>query len=252
MNYKPILRKLKKAAPYILSGLSVIGVAATAILSAKATAKALEQVEERDDTWKCYIPTALTAIATCACIISNGVLNRKQQASLISAYTLLAGSYKKYREKTKAIYGEEADRLIINGMAVEQAKTGFKIYNQGLVNVTSSGWDHEEDEVKHLFYDTLSERYFESTLSRVYQAELALNRNMSVSCGGFVTVNDFYKFLGLEPISGGDEIGWALCDCYTFVEFNHYSQKIEDDPGELEVYVIDYEWLPQTPAELDW
>lgn len=252
MNYKPILRKLKKATPYILSALSVIGVVATAVLSAKATAKALEQVEERDDIWKCYIPTALTAIATCACIIGNGVLNRKQQASLISAYTLLASSYKKYRNQAKEIYGPDADQKIINGMAVEKAKMDFQIYSPDLVSTATSGWGREEDEVKHLFYDSFSERYFESTLSRVYQAELAINRNMNVSCGGFVTCNDFYKFLGLEPIAGGDEIGWAICDCYTFIDFSHHVQKIEDEPGGLVVYVIDYMWIPQTPEELDW
>ena len=99
MNFQPFLRKLKKAAPYILSGLSIVGVAATAVMSAKATAKALEQAEERDDTWKCYIPTALVAIATCAVIIGNGVINRKRQASLMSAYALLASQYKRYKDK---------------------------------------------------------------------------------------------------------------------------------------------------------
>ena len=52
------------------------------------------------------------------------------------------------------------------------------------------------------------------------QAEYHLNRNFAIR-GGDGTVNEFYEFLGLAPIDGGDTIGWAVCDELRWVDFNH-------------------------------
>ena len=250
MNLKPVLHKLKKATPFILSGLSVIGVAATAILSAKATVKALEKTETEDDAWKCYIPTALVAIATAACIIGNGVFNRKQQASLIAAYTVLEQSYKRYRSKTKELYGEDANKKIMNAIAVDKTKDAGPILNPGLLGDTTLDWGVDDEETKHLFYDSFTHKYFESTISRVLQAEIAVNRNLAL--GGWVSFNDFYDFLGLEHINGGDEIGWCVCDSYYFMDFSHYPTQVEEtqDGVPLTALVIDYEWLPETEEGL--
>lgn len=244
MNKAILLRKAKKALPYILSGLSIAGVVATAIFSAKATAKALEHVEERDDTWKCYIPTALTAIATALCIIGNGILNKKQQASLVAAYTLLASNYKKYREKTKEICGEETDQKIICSIDVEEPKKEI-IFNPGVVLPASLDWGIDEEETQHLFYEAFGKRYFTSTADKVRLAEMMMCNNLYSN--GWVSINDFYRYLGLETVTGGDEIGWCVCDgC--FIEFDHYKSKLEDAPDGLEALVIDYIWIPEPEA----
>lgn len=49
-----------------------------------------------------------------------------------------------------------------------------------------------------LFYDGYSQRYFESKISQVLQAEYHLNRNFAI--GADVTLNDFYLFLGIDRI----------------------------------------------------
>lgn len=250
VNFKPFLRKLKKAAPYILSGLSVVGVVATAVLSAKNTVKALEQVEERDDAWKCYIPTALATIATVAVIIGNGILNHKQQASLISAYTVLASTYKKYRDKNKELHGVEADKQIMNEIAIEKTEP-IVISRPSIGSISTLDWGCDNEETPHVFYDTFSKRYFESTISRVLQAEMNLSNDFSL--GGWVSMNDFYELLGLEKIEGGDEVGWSVCDDLYFIEFNHYKGTIEDTLyGEkVEALVIDYIWPPDTQEGWD-
>lgn len=249
-NFKPFLKKLKKAAPYILSGLSVVGVVATAVLSAKNTVKALEQADKRDDVWKCYIPTALSVIATAAVIIGNGVLNHKQQASLISAYTVLASTYKKYRDKTKETYGVEADRRIMQAIAVEKPKP-IVISRPGVTAVSSLEWGVDSQETEHLFYDRFSDRYFTSTINKVLQAEMNLSYDFSL--GGWVSMNDFYELLGLEKVDGGDEVGWSVCDDLYFIEFDHYTELIEDPRTDdsLEALVIDYIWPPDTQEGWD-
>ena len=124
---------LSKNAGTILTGASVLGVVATAVVASRDTIKAIRIVndiseDERDmktvikSTWHCYIPTALTAVATVACVISGHATSVKTQKGLISAYTMLDRGFKEYREKTVEIYGEDADRkireAILNGKAV--------------------------------------------------------------------------------------------------------------------------------------
>lgn len=250
MNKAIIFKKIKKAIPIALSIGSVIGVFATGVLSATATIKALEKVETQDDAWKCYIPAALTAIATAACIISCGVLNHKRQASLLSAYALLANSYKQYREKTKEICGEDADRKIRQAIRVEQPKK-VEVRRSGLITCSTLDWGTDDEEVKHLFYDTYSNRYFESTISKVLQAEINIGNDFSL--GGWVCMNDFYDQLGLEHVDGGDEVGWCVCDDLYFIEFDHRRELIEDTiyGDYIEALVIDYVWPPNTEAGWD-
>ena len=58
----------------------------------------------------------------------------------------------------------------------------------------------------HLFYDVFSERFFESTLTDVMSAEYKLNREIDLY-GAYL--NQFYEFLGLDPIPIGQEYGWS-------------------------------------------
>lgn len=249
MNWKPILRKAKKALPAVMTVLSVAGVAATAILSAKATIKALEQVETRDDAWKCYIPTALVAVATASVIIGNGIMNRKAQASLMSAYAVMSASYKQYRQTVRKELGDETDKQIIQKIAVEQAKSEHCIIQQNLIPTTTE-WGSDDEEVLHLFYDSFSERYFTASKSRVYQAEIAVNRNLAL--GGFVSANNFYEYLGIDTVDGGDAVGWCVCDGYYYLDFNHYTAQLEEPiDGNLEALIIDYEWNPETAEYLE-
>ena len=121
-------RALKKASPTILTCIGAVGVVATAVLAVKATPKALEmvradsrknhdgdphaatKVEVVKSCWKCYIPAAVTGAATIACIFGANTLNRRQQASLASAYALVNRSFMEYKNKVKELYGQETDR----------------------------------------------------------------------------------------------------------------------------------------------
>lgn len=139
MRGTPALHKLsrrtvgfvKHHSPTILTYLGVAGVAGTAIATAKATSKANELLaearalkgEELTTTEKVqvaapiYIPSVLLGTATVACIVGANILNKKTQASLISAYTMLDRSYKDYKAKVTELYGEEANNNIVDSMA---------------------------------------------------------------------------------------------------------------------------------------
>ena len=239
---------LRKASPTILTGLGVIGVVGTAVLSVRATPKALALIKVKKDelktdkltpqelveaTWKCYIPSALVGVSTMACVIGIGVLDRRNQAALTSAYAILNESYKQYRQAAKKVYGEDADNKIHAEMAkdaqVASYDWGYQVYNMDM--------DPESEQV--LFYDLTSKKYFTTTMAAVLNAQYHVNRNLAIR--GDCSLNEYLSFLGVEGIDKGDEMGWEISymveemDCY-WLDFDNQKTTLEDG---LECIVID-------------
>lgn len=249
---KSIKHSLKKSSPLILTCIGACGVAVTAVSAVKATPKAIKLIDKETKkkgekltpfevvkaTWTCYIYPTIIGASTILCIFSANALNKKQQAVLTSAYALINQKYKDYANKVKELYGEETHKRIIEELAVEKAKD-VSIITPGLIESSSIDFE-DEDEEPRLFYDSFSERYFESTISKVLQAEYYLNRNF---CLGWIpSVNDFYDFLGLEHTEIGDEIGWTNSNGdYYWIDFNHFKAKFDDG---LECWVIETEIPP--------
>ena len=243
--------KTPKYAPLLLSILSAAGMVATVATAVKATPKAVQLIRENgeDQTklnavkacWKCYIPSAIIGTATIVCIFGINTLSKKQQASLVSAYGLMNRAYHDYQRKVKEIHGEEGHRKIMKELAVEKA-TAPDIVAPGYFGASSLDFE-DADEEPRLFYDGFTGRYFESTISKVLQAEYHLNRNFCL--GAIPSLNDFYELLGLEKTEEGDRIGWTNANGdYYWIDFNHYKTLYEDDI--LECWVID---AVQTPTD---
>lgn len=244
---------IRKHMPAVLTYAGVCGVVGTAIMAVKATPKALKIIEQEkmyrsyegnnkptkkeivDLTWKCYIPSIMFGLSTIACIISIHALNKKNQASLTSAYAMLNEAYKQYRDAAKVVYGEDADAKI----QAEIAKDTF-ISADG-ISIYSPDSDYSE---KLLFYDFFSKRYFESTLAAVLNAEYHMNRNLQLR--GYSTINEFYEFLGLDGIKLGDEMGWGIdelitnCGCL-WLDFENHKTTMD---GGLECIIVSPIWEP--------
>ena len=230
---------------------SIVGVVSTAVLTAKSTPKAEEILKDLKkenpdattlDVAKKMVPAYLPAIAsgtvTIGCIIATTVLNKKNQISLASAYGILNHNYQRYRDSVKKLFGEDADQKVVDSIIKEECKE--------IELSSTTGWgtdtlDFDVDEEKRLFYDSYSERYFESTVGRVLQAEYHLNRNYIFGSGA--CLNEFYEFLGLEPIPTGDQLGWDFEGGLQWVDFNHRTVILEED-GNLECLVIDFVFDP--------
>ena len=220
----------------ILTCMGGVGLVATAVLTAKATPKAMTRVqtareEKGEELTKvetviaaapAYIPPVITGVATLACIFGANMFNKRQQASLVSAYALLDNSYKEYKKKVGDLYGEDAN----NNVKAEIAKDK---YAESQV---------EPSDGMKLFYDDFSGRLFESTIEKVKDAEYNLNRDLSMR--GYATLNEFYDYLGLVPIDGGDDLGWSSgmnFDYYwqEWIDFSHHKTTMGDD---LECIII--------------
>lgn len=247
----------KKHASTILTIAGGVGLVATAVTAVKATPKAMALLEKAEkekgeDLTKIekitvagpsYIPTILIGAGSLACIFGANILNKRQQAALLSAYTLVDNSFKQYKNKLKELYGEETHQNVVNAIAVEKAKdvkvTGA--YFCETCDLTTSDACGEPI----LFYEEFSDRYFEATIEQVLNAEYHINRNYALR--GYVYLNELYEFLGLEGNDYGSVMGWAPTDDGEYwVEFNH--RKVVLDDG-LEVYVIE---MPFGPTYEPW
>lgn len=243
---------LKHNSVTILTAIGAIGVVATSVLTAKATIKAFEIINEEECDKKreltkkeivvlagpSYFPAILVGASTIACILGANALNKKQQAMLSSAYAFVSTSFKEYKNKVKELYGEEAHNNIVNAIAVEKAKDSHITAPVGFMGENYDLSIDEESEPR-LFYDETSDRYFETTNEQVLEAEYHLNRNFVLR--GYVTLNEFYEFLGLEETEYGDALGWAIEDEIYWINFNHRKLVMEDG---LECYIVETEFDP--------
>ena len=255
----------EKNSSTILSCIGAVGVVFTAVLTAKAAVKASKILEEAEEdkgaeltametakvTGLHYIPAAVVGVSTIACIFGANILNKRQQASLASAYAFINSSYKEYKSKLKELYGEEAHNNIVDAIAVEKCRE-TNIFagscSQQLPSVIvepSSDYmqEIEDDSEPRLFYDEYSGRYFEAEVNKVLMAEYHLNRSYILR--GYARLNEFYEFLGLDPTDYGKTAGWDICSEIYWIDFNHRKIFVGDDNDGFECYVIEMPYYPE-------
>lgn len=241
-----LMKFVQKNSSTILTCIGAAGTIATAVLTGKATVKAVRIADGMQyfdpeigyaleapkkaivkAVWKEYIPAAGVGIATIACIFGANALNKHQQATILSAYAMLDQTYKEYRNKVKETLGEESSKKVDDYIADEKCKATPLV--------------PKEDQF--MFYETFYGQPFTRTMDEVKDAEYRLNQKFAME--GEVTINDFYEFLGLTPILTGDFIGWKQEDSfddynYQWIEFEH----IPKINGETEYYLINIPWAP--------
>ena len=243
MNTNLLLHKsrlfLKRNASTILTYAGAAGTVATTVMAIKATPKALMVIDAAEElkgeeltslekvkvAGPIYIPTILTGAATLTCIFGANILNKRQQASLMSAYALVDKSYKDYKKKIVELYGDDADRHIISELMRDD-------YNE----------DNFKDDNMMLFYDEFSRRYFRATLADVISAEYSVNKKIREYGGAYL--NEFYEPLGIDTDYGYD-LGWSngrLEDSWReWLNFEH--EKVVMDDG-LECTIVKMEVEP--------
>lgn len=229
----------KRNSSTILTCAGGVGVVVTAVVTAKATIKVMDILEEAEEekgdklttmekvvlATPSYLPAILIAGATIGCGVSAHLLNKKRQTALIGAYALLDQSYQKYRHSVENRYGIEVDEEI----------------RAEISSVTPV-----ENNDKELFYEVLSETYFESTIADVYAAQYEANRALVVR--DYLYLYEWYAELGIEVDPEKYDSGWStgMCmDMYwqTWLDFGH--KKMINADGQEYTAI----WVYQEPIE---
>lgn len=212
---------------HILTGLALLGVGASVVLSVRADRimhewdidefKQLTKEQRIKLYVRIYAPPAITILATGACIVGAHSISVKRESSLLLAYEGTRSMYDRYRASVQDRLGPEEKQIAEKAASKAQpAPRETIVYGEG----------------DCLFYDAYSGRYFKSTVNKIDRVVNELNytllREMCVS------LNEFYAGIGLDGISLGDQLGWNE---QRQIEI-HYGAKVSDE-GKA-VVVVDF------------
>lgn len=199
--------------PEILTGIGIAGMFTAIGLAVTATPKAISNIEEAKEeqqvetlppvetvkaTWKCYIPAAVTAVSSAACLIGASSISLRRNAALATAYAISETALSDYRNKVVETVGEKKETEIRKAVARDKVKQAP--VNEDAIIYTNQGTT--------LCYDALSGRHFYSDMEVLKRGANEVNRRMRTEM--FISVNQFYQEIGLPPNRMGDDIGWHI------------------------------------------
>ena len=240
---KTVGNKLSEHSPEILTGIGITGLLSTTVLAVKATPKALRLIDEKKEEydtdeltnmevvktcWKCYIPAAVTASVSVACLIGANSVNSKRNAVLATAYKLSESAFSEYKEKVIETIGEKNEKEVRDKIAKDRIEKNP--VNNNEVIITGKG--------DVLCYDVVSGRYFKSDVDKIRKAENTLNKKLMNDM--YCSLNEFYDLIGLPFTQMGFDLGWNVNDSLVEIEFS--TQLSEDDTP---CVVIQYSVLPK-------
>lgn len=212
MNVPDILNKvqafMKVNSPAILTGTALAGTISTGVLAAQGGMRAgvklyklqtdeeiinLTPKEKFLETWRFYVPALASGATTLLCIATAHSISNKQTAAYAAAYSLSEGTLKEYKDKIIEKLGEKEETKIREEIAADRvAAAGPTTMIVG--------------EGKIVAYEALSGRYFETTVEKLKQAEIKLNRELLHD--DQVTLSDWYSAIGLKPTRLSEQLGW--------------------------------------------
>lgn len=216
---KTALRFTERNASTILTGVGVMGVLSSIAAGITVTPQAcklidLEKEELAKDlgipkdevvlpkvevvtlVWKLYIPTAVLGALTIGSIIWANRIGAEKAAALAGLYAISEKALKEYQEQVVKEIGEKREQKVKDDIA--QNKLDQNPVNPGLVLV---------GEGETLVFDSLSGRYFKSSMEQLRRIQNDFNRDLLIE--DYMTLNQFYDAVGLEHTSLGDDIGWS-------------------------------------------
>ena len=174
----------------ILTFLSILGIGTTVYTAHQDTIKAEHKLEDERRywrksgvyhkftveekvklTWKCYIPTAISALSTAGCIAGSHYCSHRQKEALSSAYTLSQMTLQEYQKKVVEKIGENKERELREEVYKEVAnrQTPPALYLNNEVDVIETGHGNT------LIYDMVAEKYIKSDINYIKSVRNDLN-----------------------------------------------------------------------------
>lgn len=208
---KQISRGLSHRSPTILTVMGVAGIVGTVVLTVKATPKIMEIIEFEQSkvdeklsileivkyTWHEAVPPFLMGSAAVCCFLGANSIHLRRTAALQGVYALTETAYKEYQAKVIKTLGETKENRIREEI-IEDRLTDNPVSNN-VVIITGEG--------DTLCYDSMSGRYFKSHIEKLRRIENLINHELLTEM--WVTLNDLYSEMSLDPIDIGESLGWS-------------------------------------------
>ena len=218
MTFSEVFSRVEKLtmdnAPSICTAIGVVGTVSTAYLTGKASIKAAriidrerEQWNSRDPfasmekfklVWTLYIPPVGVCVVTVIAIIGANRIGSRRAAALAAAYSISEKAFTEYKEKVVERLGEKKERVFRDDIAQDQVNRNP--VGKREVIITGNG--------DVLCYDSLTGRYFNSSIESLRRAENTINKK--ILADNYASLTDFYDLVGLSSTTISEEVGWNL------------------------------------------
>lgn len=197
-----ILRTSAKTnSPLLLSVGAGIGLLATVYLTARATFKAAKVIKE-DNTlkenaklvWKLYIPPAISTVSSIGFIVGANRVDARKIAAAQTAFAVSQRTLSDYRDQVAKELGKRKDTAFRDN-AVEE-----RVAKQPPSATLISGPGNV------VCCELFTMRYFTSDMETLKKAVNELNEKLLKR--DYMTLDDFYYMIGLQPTTYSGQIGW--------------------------------------------
>lgn len=215
MNINGLLKQggqmLKANAPEILTAIGVTGVATTAYLAARGAVKATHKTEsdapyqtlDRQDKIKrikkvapCYAPAVAAGAVTVAAVVCSHKVSTQRIAVATTAASLATQQLTEYRAKVVEQLGKKKDEAVRASVAQDKVDRSDKKSATPMLVGTGMGLAFEEH----------TGRPFQCDMETLRKVENKINQ-MRLS-QRYVTLDDFYYEIGLQPTTNSGNWGW--------------------------------------------
>ena len=220
---KRLIRGVKRASPYILTGTAVVGVGTTAVLAAKATPAAIDDLREaaankvketgdpearltKAEAVKVaaphYIPAGISGLITSGCMLLSTHISMKRAAACASIATAAQTALSEYSGKVAEKFGKEKEQEVHDEIAVDKMKKNLP---------TSKGCILDTGEGDHLFFFIPHNVWFRSDRETIRRKVNDFNQERLVD-GDPRPENDWLYLLYKGYDRNGEEFGFRPID----------------------------------------
>lgn len=217
---KKTSESVKKYAPEILTGVSVLGLAATSYLTSRAAFKSgmiyledavtnsrFDEEEEApqfmskkdlvQQTWKFFIPAIAVGVLTGVSIIGSNRVSNNRNIAIMSAAAIGEQAYREYREKNELSLSKPKAQKILDDISQDKVDANKDELDK-LVLLQKEG--------DVLCLEDYTGRVFLSNAEKIHRAANDTARHCINN--DYASHNEFMGLLGLPWIPAGDAVGW--------------------------------------------
>ena len=209
-------RFCRKNSSLLLTGATVLGVVATAVVSTRqgstlekkrAEAEAKGETLSKKEVVKTVAPTIAVTTATVGCAVGLFITGKKREAALTSALGMAVTRFSRFQRKVEE-HDPNLKKDIEKEIMQEDIDAAKKQSQQKYTNIGGKEviFTHIREGEPVLCYDVLSNRYFYSSIADLRSSMYEFNRQFQAD--KFVCVNDYFDHFGLPQEEYGWGIGW--------------------------------------------
>lgn len=245
IEIKKMINKVKfnvvKHSPEILMGIGIAGVVTSTVLACRSTLKVKDILDDKETNMnnvkevlaegredyteedarkdktiimtttairimKLYAPSVIIGAGSIACLLESHNVMRNRNAGLAAALAATTESFKQYRERVTAKYGDEVDKEMRYGIKKEKKEKDGKKTKEDIV----VGCDEKELSGYARYFNESNINWTDDPQYNMMFLRQNQNwANDKLISQGYLYLNDVYDALGFPKTKAGQVVGWV-------------------------------------------